>query len=227
MKQAVTPAIHVEVVQGGFIITTEDADDRLRGEQSVTAGSLDDLTCVLQSVACTHLAELVEKIKDAPEEFPGHPARSIRSAQDTADAFAYAAGPALKAPIIKGTGIGTPQTSKPSASDLRLAEQTARLSAQHWRNAVMNLDKADQARATSQMRTIIARIEEDVRAQPRCDTCDDTGWVARGTIRSGVPFSHNYMACPKGCDGGRGFSDPIPYDKATGKIVTDTEDDGA
>lgn len=216
MRQAVTPAIHVEVVQGGFIITTEDADDRLRGEQSVTAGSLDDLTCVLQSMAYTHVVELVEKIKDAPEEFPGHPAsdepreedlrelqrevdeareelgaeypeptheeaRSFRSLmdkvkQDTAYTFAYAAGPALKAQVIKASGIGTPQAQEP---------------------------------------------------QPRCDTCDDTGWVARGTIRSGVPFSHNYMACPKGCDGGRGFSDPIPYDKATGKIVTDTEDDGA
>lgn len=32
---------------------------------------------------------------------------------------------------------------------------------------------------------------------------------------------------PFGIKAGRGFSDPIPYDKATGKIVTDIEDDGA
>lgn len=64
-----------------------------------------------------------------------------------------------------------------------------------------------------------------------CMICNDTGWVPRaptGTILAGVPFSSNYKPCPAGCDGGRGHSDPIPYDPKTGKIVAPgTEDDGA
>lgn len=65
-----------------------------------------------------------------------------------------------------------------------------------------------------------------------CMLCNNIGWVARnanGLIYPGEPFSENYIPCPEGCDGGRGFSDPIPYDPATGLIIpkTDTEDDGA
>lgn len=234
MKKAVTPEIQVEVVKGGFIITLGEGDLRMRGTQSVMAGNFDELTCVLQSMACTHVVELVEKIKDAPEEFPGHPA----SGEEADDPFGiwpdddpettHEEISAFRKLIdgIKGAkdedGIATLQFVKTSPED------QVRTAARLWRNAVKNLDKTDQARATSQMRATIAQIEEQAKPKGQCMLCNGTGWMSRGTIRPEVPFSHNYMPCWEGCDGGRGHGDPIPYDPKTGKIVTtDTEDDGA
>jgi hypothetical protein len=324
VKQAITPEIHVEVVKGGFIITLGEGDNRMRGAQSVMAGNFDELTCVLKSMACTHVVELVEKIKDAPEEFPGHPAigeedddpepnpdcpphefkaydrfgdKCLEAAcrpspflgimeraveLRNAASLDYAQGPSVKAKVphfdkgqaekgvaslnslqdrirqaldvtfgdytmdekgdlhrkvepekaegvtpfdyMDGSYIATPHFVKKSPEDQ--VHTAARL----WRNAVKNLDQSDQTRATSQMRTIIARIEETVKPKGRCMLCNNTGWIARngGLILRDAPFSQNYVPCPEGCDGGRGFSDPIPYDPKTGKIVTtDTEDDGA
>lgn len=130
---------------------------------------------------------------------------------------------------IKGAkdedGIATLQFVKKSPED------QVRTAARLWRNAVKNLDKADQTRATSQMRTIIAQIDAHGKPKGHCMLCNGTGWIARngnGVIEPGAPFSQNYMPCWEGCDGGRGHGDPIPYDPKTGKIVTtDTEDDGA
>lgn len=156
-------------------------------------------------------------------------------------------------------------------------EKQVRTAARLWRDTVRNLDHSNMIRATSEMRTIIARIEAEAglitpktddmasnivasdfdpnpfldimkRAEEQkktatldyaqapaeqkpCSECNDTGWVPRaetGLLYAGRPFSSNYKPCPEGCDGGRGFSDPIPYDPKTGKIVaTETEDDGA
>jgi hypothetical protein len=100
----------------------------------------------------------------------------------------------------------------------------------------------EKLRALGQMRGLVKAIEDEEgvvidgngvyhRAsvvKTRCSECNDTGWIPRGEVRSGVPFSQNYMPCWHGCDGGRGHGDPIPYDPKTGKIVTpDTEGDGA
>jgi hypothetical protein len=124
-----------------------------------------------------------------------------------------------------------------------------------WRALVNSMDDETAAGAMSQMMNTLqvmevergmwvnvnsgtgaTKIPKPVRFTPSadkkyCQDCKDTGWVPRaanGLLYSGRPFSSNYKPCPNGCDGGRGFSDPIPYDPKTGKIAaTGTEDDGA
>lgn len=151
---------------------------------------------------------LMDRIKadKQADEYPEFPS----------DAAAFAAGPPLKA-------------KEPHFVN-KLPDDQVRAAARLWRNAVKNLDKAGQTRATSQMRTIIARIEEGARRKDSsCPACKGTGWMERWEITPCAPFSQNYMPCLYGCGEDRGHGDPIPpYDYNTGKIVTtDTEDDGA
>lgn len=125
-------------------------------------------------------------------------------------------------------------------STVRFPLTAIQVSATHWHNTFHDLDYAAKFWALRQMRSTISGIEKNLgvqmdahgdyhRRKSHCTKCKDTGWVPRHEkILTGVPFSQNYNPCPHGCDGGRGHSDPIPYDPATGKIVTtDTEDDGA